>query len=92
MAEYEVREGATNVFMNRDKKEDKHPDFRGQVLVDGKLKDIALWTREIRGGERYYGVKITEGKPREKKVSQPEPSRQSREEIIAEQLNDEIPF
>jgi uncharacterized protein (DUF736 family) len=92
MAEYEIREGIANAFMNRDKKEDKHPDFKTQVFVDGKLKDIALWTRETKAGERYYGVKITEGKPREKKVFRQEPSRQSREETIAEQINDEIPF
>ena len=92
MAEYEIKEGITNAFMNRDKKEDKHPDFKGQVLVDGKLKDLALWTRETRGGERYYGVKIAEGKPREKKPYPPKPQEKHTEAQLADQLSDEIPF
>jgi uncharacterized protein (DUF736 family) len=88
MAEYEIREGATNVFMNRDKKEDKHPDFKGQVLIDGKLKDVALWTRETRNGERFYGCKISDGKPREKKPYQP----QQPAEKVDFKPDDGIPF
>lgn len=92
MAEYEIKEGITNAFMNRDKKEDKHPDFKGQVLVDGKLKDLALWTRETRGGERFYGVKITEGKPREKKPYPPKQNSLEQEPGMKVHLDDEIPF
>lgn len=90
MAGYEVREGSTNLFRNNDKKDEKQPDFRGQVLVDGQLKDIALWERQDRNGGLYYGCKVSEGRQRKPKQEHAEPAMSSRP--LAQSLNDEIPF
>ena len=90
MAEYEVREGATNLFRNKDKKDEKQPDFRAQVLVDGQLKDIALWERQDRNGGLYYGCKISEGRPRKPKQEQSAPAVSSRP--LADTLDDGMPF
>lgn len=90
MADFEVREGATNIFRNKDKKADNHPDFRAQVLVDGQLKDIALWERKDRNGGLYYGCKISEGRQRENKPAQRQEAISSRP--LSRDLDDEIPF
>lgn len=90
MAEYEVREGAANVFRNKDKKADNHPDFRAQVLVDGQLKDIALWERTDRNGNPYFGFKISEGRPRENKPQANKAGGFSRP--LSQELDDDIPF
>lgn len=90
MAKYEVREGQTNIFRNDYKKDEKHPDYKAQVLVDGKLRDIALWERTANNGAVYYGCKITDGKPREEKQVAAKPEFSDRP--LAQTLNDEIPF
>lgn len=59
MKELELKEMGGIVFKNDRKTEDKHPDFKGQILIDGERFDIALW--ELRSGK---GFSIRLDKPR----------------------------
>jgi uncharacterized protein (DUF736 family) len=45
---------------NEYKKEDKHPDYRGTIDVDGQDKEIALWVKQSAKGTTYFSVKISE--------------------------------
>lgn len=42
---YEHREGGGTLFNNR-KTKDSQPDYRGEVLLNGKLYEIAGWIKD----------------------------------------------
>ena len=54
------KENTGAIFKNTYKTEnDKQPDYKGGINVDGKEKDIALWLRE-KDGKKYFSVSISE--------------------------------
>lgn len=56
----DLKENTGAIFKNERKQEDKHPDYRGQINVNGQVKDIALWMRKSEGGKPYFSVMLTE--------------------------------
>jgi hypothetical protein len=70
---YQQKPGQTNLFSNRDKKEERHPDFKGecQVEINGHLYplDIAMWRKESERAGEFFSVSI-----RLKGERQPRPS------------------
>jgi len=64
----ELKENALLAFRN-EKKSDNHPDFKGQVNVEGKYYDIAFWEKEGAKG-RYLSGKVSE--PWKKPAEPPE--------------------
>lgn len=48
------------IFKNTNKKEDKHPDYRGTINVDGIEKEISLWVKTSQKGESFFSVSISE--------------------------------
>lgn len=42
---YEPKDGDISLFKNNDKKETKHPDYRGTALIEGKKFKIAMWIK-----------------------------------------------
>jgi uncharacterized protein (DUF736 family) len=61
--ETKVNSGA--IFKNAQKKEDKHPDYKGKINVEGKELEISLWLKTSSKGIKFFGVAISE--PYEKK-------------------------
>lgn len=51
MADFQHRELSGTVFPNKYKKEDKHPDYKGNALIEGKLWDVAMWKKSGKNGE-----------------------------------------
>ena len=82
-----------SAFKNDYKKEDKHPDWKGTVNVDGKDKAIALWERE-KNGKKYYSIAFSEPY---KKPSGHEGVPQTKSEFVVDtaiekEYNDSLPF
>jgi uncharacterized protein (DUF736 family) len=48
------------IFKNTKKTAENHPDYKGQIKVDGKVKDIGLWVRKDKNGSHYFGAALTE--------------------------------
>ena len=48
---YEHRDNSGTLFTNKKKENDKHPDYRGEIKVDGKLWEISAWTKQGRNGD-----------------------------------------
>ena len=61
---YETREGTGSLFPNDNKKEDKHPDYTGKTMLNGKLMQVAGWINESKSGKKYMSLKFSEFKPR----------------------------
>lgn len=49
---------------NKNKTEDKHPDIKGKINVEGKDYDLAGWSKTNDKGT-YYSLKISIPKPKE---------------------------
>lgn len=56
---YEKKPGQGSAFANREKKEDWHPDFKGDVLLpDGTLHWLDVTPATTKAGEPYFKIKI----------------------------------
>lgn len=63
---YETKPNTGAIFKNEKKANEKHPDYRGNINVDGKEKEISLWLKESAKGVKYFSVAIGEvWKPKE---------------------------
>jgi hypothetical protein len=48
---YEPREGSGVLFKNLDKKAENQPDYRGDIMVAGKVFELAAWIKEGKKGK-----------------------------------------
>lgn len=55
----ETKQNTGAIFKNTNKKAETHPDYKGQINVDGKLKEIALWIKDGKNG-KFFSVSISE--------------------------------
>jgi len=42
---YELKDGQGTIFLNQNKKQDNHPDFQGEILLEGKKWKLAGWEK-----------------------------------------------
>ena len=61
---YETKENTGSLFPNDKKKEDKHPDYTGKVMVSGKLMQVAGWINESKAGKKYMSLKLSDFQPK----------------------------
>ena len=73
---FEHREGFGGMFPVRDRKTDKHPNLRGDFMLNGVVYEIAGWNK----GDRL-SLKISEKRERPKEAAP-----------ASTGLDDEIPF
>ena len=64
----ENKEGQGAIFKN-EKKSEKAPDYRGQVMINGQNTEIALWVKESTKGVKYFSV--SQKNVTEKEVKEP---------------------
>jgi len=63
---FELRPGQGSAFKNKDKTEDWHADYKGELLLpDGTLHWIDIQPGKTRAGEWYFKIKL--GKPKQPK-------------------------
>ena len=52
------------LFSNAEnKKTDKHPDYRGKVMVENKEMNISAWLNTSKAGKKYLSLKFDDYKP-----------------------------
>lgn len=86
---YEHKENTGTIFMN-EKKADNHPDWKGQININGKLLDVAGWIKQGNKGN-FISLKVSEPFTREQKDAV-----QGREEmkkrIVTQDEDNSLPF
>jgi hypothetical protein len=56
---YELRPGQGSAFKNKNKTEDWHPAYKGEVMLpDGTLHWIDIKPGKTKAGEHWFGIKI----------------------------------
>ena len=83
----DIKENKLVIFKNKKKSDEKHPDYRGEINVNGHLYDVSLWVAMAKSGEKYFNGSIQE--PYKKPEPMPEP-----EQIQDDRLTDtdSLPF
>jgi hypothetical protein len=61
---YERKSGDGALFQNR-KQNDKQPDVRGNLLLDGKEYEIAGWQKSTRNGDPWWALKVQPARPKQ---------------------------
>jgi len=56
----EQKDNTGAIFKNDYKKTEQHPDYKGKAMIDGKVKDLAVWLNESQNGKKYFSVKFSE--------------------------------
>jgi len=68
---FEMKEGQGSLFKNRERKSDKQPAMKGRFVLNGKMYEIAGWSREIQKGEnmgeKFLSLKIQEPMKKERR-------------------------
>lgn len=57
MTEYDNRNRGV-LFKNLDKDEDRHPDYKGSINMDGKDFWLSAWLRESKKGNKYMSLAV----------------------------------
>ena len=47
------------LFKEEEKKSEKHPDYKGNCLVNGQKMYIAAWINESQGGKKYMSLSFS---------------------------------
>ena len=59
---FEHKPGTGSLFPNDRKQAENHPDWKGEINIDGKVYEIASWWKEgKRGG--FHSLRVSEKKP-----------------------------
>jgi hypothetical protein len=80
MSDYELREGAGFIFKNKDKRFDKHPDYKGKLKYNGETIYFAVWEKEGKYG-KYFSMSVDRKQmPRDVTPG------------VSPEFNDDVPF
>ena len=83
----EHKENTGILFRNKYKEKESQPDYKGTALIDGKLKEVALWVNTSKNNVQYFKAQFQDST---KEVEQG--GVQKDQEIKKEQKDDGLPF
>ena len=49
----------SGALFKEEKKSEKHPDYKGNCMVNGEVMYIAAWINESQGGKKYMSLSFT---------------------------------
>ena len=59
---YEKKDGDIAVFAERDKKNERVPDWKGDALIDGVTYEVALWAKGSNGTMLAGAIKVKQAR------------------------------
>ena len=58
---YEQKNDSASLFKNLKKADGSNqPDFTGQAMVDGVMKDASLWVKTDKNGNKWFSISFKE--------------------------------
>ncbi len=54
----QAKEGRVTIFKNEYRTDDKQPEYRGGLMLDGKIYDMSLWVNQDRNGKKFFSGTI----------------------------------
>jgi hypothetical protein len=83
---FEHQPGRGSLFVNDRKQKENHPDWKGEINIDGKIYEIASWWKEGKKGG-FHSLLATEKKPFEPGETRDRGERQERRSEWRENSN-----
>lgn len=81
------------LFSNRDKEQPNHPDFKGNINIDGKEYWLSCWTKNTKNGDPMFSLSVKAKDPTKTVASALKQVRQGgHAPSSVDDFNDEIPF
>jgi hypothetical protein len=74
---YTHKPNSGSLLRNKHKADQKHPDWKGDAMVNGKLMDVAIWEGQTSGGLDRLSLSFSEPRPRDGGQSQGAPPRET---------------
>jgi hypothetical protein len=65
---FELKPGRGSLFKNKRKTQEQHPDYEGQLNIDGKLYRLGAWLRDGKSGGKWMSISA---KPDERATAAP---------------------
>lgn len=60
---FEKKEGSGALFKNNDRQKDTHPEYRGDILINGEEYWLSAWVKEGKNGKFFsLAAKKKEGR------------------------------
>jgi hypothetical protein len=84
---YELKDGQGSLFKNDRKESENHPDYRGEINVDGQLYWLSAWIKEGKKG-KFMSLSA---KPKDDIGSNSKPPKEKLPGNMQD-MDDEIPF
>ena len=56
----EQKDNTGAIFKNDYKKTETQPDYKGKCMINGEMKEMAMWLNESKAGKKYFSVKFSE--------------------------------
>lgn len=81
MSSYEERDNSGTAFPNDYKTTEKHPDYRGNIIVNGQKLEVAIWKKKGKKGE-FFSLSFQERRERKPDLKKPESYSQAEDEEI----------
>lgn len=73
MADFVPKPGTGQLFRNRDRVKDTHPEFRGSIVdPDGKAWEVSAWVKDGKGG-KFFSLSVKEPYKAGKREEAPPP-------------------
>ena len=69
--ERETRNNSGVLFRSDKKESEKHPDYRGSIVVDGKDYWISGWSKVSKGGQKFLSLSVRKKEDQVRQSSQP---------------------
>lgn len=58
---YEPKDGQATLFKNAKKKDgDNLPEYRGEIMLNGEVKEIAFWVKTSEKGNKWMSGKVSD--------------------------------
>lgn len=85
---FEIKENSGQLFKNQYKKEDKHPDYRGELKIEGELWDMSAWIKKSAKGDSYMSMSFRRQSERPQKQDDAPKQAPPADDLI----DDDVPF
>ena len=88
---YEVKPGQGSAFVNKNKTEDWHPPYTGEIMLpDGTMHYLNIKPGKTKAGEHWFSITI--GKPKAKKPDNQQDNQKATVTPIFKSEDSDIPF